>query len=145
MNWGKKILFVYLIFVAGIVFMVIKSMNQNQDLVTNQYYEQELKFQQKIDQTKRTDSLLKPVTVDCHHDTIKVKFSDSIQTQSLKGSILVYCPNDEKKDLKKEFTSVEENRTISIPYFTKGFRRIKINWTLNQQSYYKEIDLFIKD
>lgn len=145
MNWGKKIVFVYFIFVAGIVFMVVKSMNQNQDLVTNQYYEQELTFQQKIDQSKRTDSLVNPVSIYYHHDTIKVNFSDSIPVLSLKGTILVYCPNDENKDVSKDFNSVDENRTILIPYFTKGFRRIKISWTVNQQSYYKELDLFIND
>ena len=46
MNWGYKILTVYIIFIAGILFLVFKSSNQNQDLVTKDYYEQELKYQQ---------------------------------------------------------------------------------------------------
>ena len=34
MNWGYKILFVYLAFAAGIAFLAIKSMNEKMDLVT---------------------------------------------------------------------------------------------------------------
>ena len=51
MNWGYKILMVYVIFIAGILLLVFKSSSQNQDLVTEDYYEQELKYQQKIDET----------------------------------------------------------------------------------------------
>ena len=49
MNWGYKILLVFAVFVAGILFLVYKSSNQKMDLVTTDYYEKELKYQQKID------------------------------------------------------------------------------------------------
>lgn len=57
MNWGYKILTVYIIFVAGILFLVFKSSFQKQDLVVHDYYEQELKFQQRIDETERANAL----------------------------------------------------------------------------------------
>ena len=43
MNWGYKIVLVYIVFITGIVTLVYKSSAQNQDLVVNDYYEQELK------------------------------------------------------------------------------------------------------
>ena len=57
MNWGYKILTVYIIFIAGILLLVFKSSTQNQDLVTKDYYEQELKYQQVIDATERANAL----------------------------------------------------------------------------------------
>ena len=45
MNWGYKIILVYVLFVAGIVFLVVRSSMENTDLVTSDYYEKELKYQ----------------------------------------------------------------------------------------------------
>ena len=43
MSWGTKILIVFILFVGGILFMVIKSSIQKTDLVTTDYYAKELK------------------------------------------------------------------------------------------------------
>ena len=145
MNWGKKILFIYLAFVAGIVFMVIKAMNQNQDLVTNEYYEQELKYQQRIDESKRTDSIANSVTLLYKNDVLEILFSDFYSENEIKGDVLIYCPNDEKKDVKKEFSLAKGNLSLAIPYHYVGFRHIKINWIANGKAYYKEQDLFINN
>ena len=45
MNWGYKIMLAYVVFIAGILFLVFKSSSQKVELVTENYYEQELKFQ----------------------------------------------------------------------------------------------------
>ena len=145
MNWGKKILFVYLAFVVGIVFMVLKAMNQNQDLVTNEYYEQELLYQQKIDETNRTYKITIPVVVNYKKDTVDVVFSEYFSGNEIKGDVLIYCPDDEKKDMKKEFTLPKGSFILEVPYHYVGFRHIKINWNANGKSYYKELDLFIND
>ena len=39
----------YAVFVAGIVFLVVKASSQKFDLVTKDYYEQELQYQNVID------------------------------------------------------------------------------------------------
>jgi hypothetical protein len=57
MNWGYKILFVYAIFITGILFMVFKSATQKMDLVTPDYYAKELKYQEKIDESNRVNAL----------------------------------------------------------------------------------------
>ena len=63
MNWGYKILMVYILFVAGIMVMVFMSSTQNTDLVTTDYYEKELVYQQKIDQISRTSALSAKVAI----------------------------------------------------------------------------------
>ena len=56
-NWGYKITVFYLVFIAGIMYLVIQSSRQKMDLVTTDYYAQELKYQDKIDQSKRAGEL----------------------------------------------------------------------------------------
>ena len=56
-SWGYKIAGAYLLFVAGIMFLVYKANNETYDLVTENYYEEELKFQNVIDKKQRASSL----------------------------------------------------------------------------------------
>ncbi len=44
-SWGHKILFTYLAFVAGMMGMVYLTTKQNRDLVSDNYYADELAFQ----------------------------------------------------------------------------------------------------
>ena len=50
-NWGYKILFVYLSFAGGILYLVYRTSLENRDLVSDNYYEEELAYQKVIDQS----------------------------------------------------------------------------------------------
>ena len=52
-NWGKGIVLVYACFVVGMLYLVFQSKQQKIDLVVDDYYQQELKFQQQIDASNR--------------------------------------------------------------------------------------------
>ena len=43
MNWGHKIIIVFVVFAAGILTLVTKSMRTRVDMVTPDYYGEELK------------------------------------------------------------------------------------------------------
>ncbi len=60
-NWGYKIVLVYSVFVAGILYLVVQSSRQQMDLVTDDYYAQEIRYQEKIDQSKRASALSEPI------------------------------------------------------------------------------------
>ena len=57
MNWGTKITLVYVGFVMLIVSLVFISATNKSELVAADYYEQELKFQDRIDAVKNEQEL----------------------------------------------------------------------------------------
>ena len=105
MNWGYKILFVYLAFVVGIMYMVFRSSTQKSDLVTKDYYAQELKYQQKIDEAKRASDLPEKISYELQADKIIVRFPKFFNGTKLNGTILLYCPADKTRDIKQSFVS----------------------------------------
>ena len=143
MNWGKKILFFYLLFVAGIAFLVVKSMSQNEDLVTDDYYKQELKFQDKIDQSERTRQLKDSVKIITSNDNLTIKFPDDFKGHGIKGNIHVYCPNDEKLDKIQNFNIEDDNLNVEVSYPYHGLRTLKIEWEVDALSYYNEQKIFL--
>ncbi|MBU6159043.1 MAG: FixH family protein [Bacteroidetes bacterium] len=143
MSWGKKIISGYLLFVIGILFLVVMSMRQSQDLVTKDYYDQELVYQDRLDEINRADSIENAVTIDYANQAVSIQFADTFKNARLTGNVWIYCPDDATKDLKKAFSLTAGNTLLLIPCKTVGFRRVKVSWQSSGISYYKEKDLFI--
>ena len=143
MNWGYKIIIVYIVFVAGILLLVFKSSVQNQDLVAIDYYEQELRYQQKIDETERANALPGTVRYELTKDAVIIYFPQEMKGNTLTADILLYAPADKRRDFQKKM--VTENAVISfpLPRQNKGLHKLKITWEVNGTTYYYEHKIMI--
>ena len=143
MNWGYKILAVYLIFIGGILFLVFKSSIQNQDLVSPDYYEQELKYQQKIDQTERANALSSQLNYEVSDNNIMVRFPQEMKTAMIKAHVLLYCTADKSKDQEYNLSTENGELQIAIPKLNKGLHELRITWNVNNLSYYYQHKIMI--
>ncbi len=143
MNWGRKILIIYIVFVLGIVFMVYKASTQNADLVTTDYYAKELKYQEKIDEVKRVSALSAPVEYSIKDNALTIQFPKDFAGKQLAGEAVLYCPSDEKKDMKKNFTIKDEPLQMQIPAGNKGLYELHLSWQDGGVTYYFEKKIII--
>ena len=143
MNWGRKILIVYIVFVLGIGFMVYKASTQNDDLVTTDYYAKELKYQEKIDEVKRVSALSAPVEYTIKDNALTIQFPTDFAGRQLTGEAVLYCPSDERKDVKKNFTLKDEPLQIEIPAGSKGLYELHLSWKDGAITYYFEKKIVI--
>jgi nitrogen fixation protein FixH len=143
MNWGTKILIVYIAFVLGIIFMVYKSSTQNTDLVTTDYYTKELKYQDKIDEGKRVAALSDSVAYSIKNNALTIQFPKDFAGRQLAGEALLYCPSDENKDLKKSFKLKDESLQMQIPAGRKGLFELHLSWQDGSVTYYIEKKIII--
>lgn len=138
MNWGHKIIVVYVVFVAGMIFLVVKSSQQNKDLVTEDYYAKELVYQQKIDQSKRVAALTAPVAIQVINHELTIHFPKDFAAKKITGDAVLYCPSDERKDRSQAFTLTDEQLSIPLPESYKGLFYVKLNWEADGVTYYYE-------
>ena len=143
MNWGYKILVVYGIFVLGIMFMVFKSSSQKMDLVTSDYYGKELKYQQIIDQTGRANELSEQVRYEIKDNVLQVFFPKDFAGKTVSGSVELYYPADENKDVKKDFSLQDTTFSMVISSANKGLHELHISWKADGKDYYFEKKIFI--
>lgn len=136
MNWGYKILVVYVVFVAGILFMVFKSSGEKTDLVTSDYYAQELKFQDKIDQEKHTQALSGPIRYELRGEQLVVYFPTDFRGKKITGTITIYCPADQNLDVQKGFMVTDSPVTIGIPSGIINAFELQIDWQAEGVDYY---------
>jgi nitrogen fixation protein FixH len=143
MSWGYKILLVYGIFVAGILFMVVKSSSQKIDLVTTDYYAKELKYQEKIDEAGRTNALSESLQYTVKDNLLQVHFPKDFAGKKISGIAELYCPSNEDRDVKTAFTIRDTALQMVIPAMNKGQYELHISWQVAGVSYYFEKKIFL--
>ena len=143
MNWGYKILIVYLIFVMGMLFLVYKSSTQKMDLVTTDYYGKELKFQEQIDETKRADALSESVRYEIKSNQLLIKFPKDFSGKKIIGTVELYCPSDENKDVKQNISLQDTLLMMTITSANKGLHELHIWWSVDSVKYYFEKKIII--
>lgn len=140
-NWGYKILLVYAIFVGGIMFMVFLSSRESKDLVTENYYAEELKYQKVIDQSSNTASLSSPIEVIQEDDHLNLVFPNEFADASVGGNWLLYFAADIKQDHTGTFQLSKGKASIQLPQSIKGFYKLKLTWNAMGKDYYFEKDI----
>jgi len=138
LSWGYKIMFVYIAFVIGMGFLVYKASSQKFDLVTKDYYNQELKYQQVIDQAANSSKLSAPVTVERNEGELKIRFPSEMQGKKKLVDFYLYYAADAKRDFRRSFELNENELVQALPVGMKGMYELKLSWETEGEKYYFE-------
>src|SRR5215471_10819356 len=144
MNWGHKLTIVFVGFAALIGTMVYKCTQQKFDLVSDDYYNQELKYQDKIDGSKAA-SEISPVKISQTASDVIIQMPQELKGLSLKGDVWLYCANKAANDVKLPL-SLDANGIMEInkSHIAGSRYTAKITWSGGGTNYYKELALIIK-
>ena len=138
MNWGNKIILAFLLFAGLIITLVYKSMHTKYDLVSKNYYQDELRFQEKIDGAANAGKLTK-VIVRQDKESLVIILPVEMKGTKVQGEAWFYCTTDADKD-QKIILDPDENGEQRIPKntFQKGSYELKLNWQTPANKYYTE-------
>ncbi len=138
-SWGIKIAGLYVGFVILILSLVSMAMRQNVDLVSKDYYEQELNYQDKIDKTNRSRSLKEPLSWEVKQGVLALKFPEQFKGQKINGSIYFFRPSDAAMDkIIAMPTDTSSVRNISTNKLKKGLYKMQVSWEVDKEEYYNE-------
>ncbi len=142
-NWGARVAILYIGFVLLILFLVVKSFQVDVDLVTEDYYEQELKFQEIINKKANANKLTIGLTYVLEGK--KISFSFPKDQENIKGHIKIYRPSNKNFDRLFKIELDEENVIIlELDNSPSGLYKMKIDWESNSIGYYVEKDIYLK-
>lgn len=139
LNWGHKLILVFIAFGTMMSFMVYRSIKTNYDLVSPEYYKDEIAYQQVIDGSSRANQLSGSVSVRQAGSVIIIRFPGEMKHTRLRGNALFYCTADARRD-KKIILDVnpEAIQEIDSRQFTPGNYTLKLSWSSHDQYYYSE-------
>lgn len=143
-SWGTGIVIAIVVFMAITVVTVIFMMNQDVDLVSEDYYEKGIKYQQQIDKENRSQNLKENVRMEWTGNMFEISFPEEYDNQLITGEILFYRPSDAKKDFKLPLSLTDRNQVIPVNGLQKGLWRVQLNWSLNNKdNYYSETSFIL--
>jgi hypothetical protein len=145
MNWGNKLILVFVAFGAFMSFMVYKCMQSPISLVSAEYYKDELNYQQVIDGNKSAGKLSADVALTQDENAVKLQLPIEMKDQSPQGSVWFYCVSSSSNDHKfKLQTADAASQRFALDDFSKGRYIVKIEWQAQGTSYYAEKEITIQ-
>jgi len=146
MNWGWKIFIMTAGFVLLVLFMVFMAMRQDFHLVSDDYYDKEIKYQGEIDNIKNARNLKDGLKIEYLLREGKVKFTYPPEHKnSIKGSIYFFRPSDSSLDTFFPIHSGQDGtQLISVSSLKKGLWQVKVNWNYGSQEFQEEKNLTIQ-
>lgn len=137
-SWGTGIVIGIIVFVVITVTMTVIFMTQDVSLVSDNYYEKSLSYQDEIDKQSRTKLLDEQVKINFNGEIITISVPSNYISKDISGEIFFYRPSNPKLDFALPLQLVEGSQIILAKRLEKGFWRIKLNWTMDGNGYYNE-------
>ena len=140
-NWGYGIMVLYISFALAILFLVYKCTQHPVDLVSPDYYDKEIKFQQQYDKEQNATALSTPLqlNVNAENKTVELNFPTAANSTVLKGSIYFMRPDNSADDKTIAISAYDaHNQTIDYSNWKKGLYRVEVNWNDGVKDYYKQ-------
>lgn len=139
-NWGVFAFSLFGVFVVFMLGMVYFATKQNNELVTENYYEKELEFKEILVKKEHSALLLEQVTYQADLKSFNIVFPTEITTP-ISGNIVFYKPSDLKADKSFPLEVKNNAQTFQFSAFEKGMYHVKIDWKANDIEYYHELTL----
>lgn len=130
---------------AAVTFVIFCQRHQV-DLVTSDYYEQEVRYQDQLDRAHRAASLQAPATIAYDNSTKRITISlpSGHLGMNVKGWIQLYRPSaaglDQKLPLQLDATGIQ---AIDASQLTSGLWHVRISWNANGADYYCDEKLVV--
>ncbi|MDF1677056.1 MAG: FixH family protein [Vicingaceae bacterium] len=143
MNWGYRIVLAFVLFMTFIISMVVYVSSKGADLVAEDYYMQEVNYQDIIDAKSNSVGLKDQLKITQDAQKVVVFFPKEV-AQNIEGTIHFYHPQHTDKDVVKPITLNEgRNQSIYKMGLTKGNYVVKLLWKEGDKSYYIEKSCFV--
>jgi hypothetical protein len=139
MNWGLRIIILYATFVVFMVILVGMSVQQDFDLVSKDYYNEEIEYQTRIDKIANAQKLATPLQIQLNNETEQLHIQYPADLENISGKIQLYRPTDSKKDVIVAVKPAEDHtQQINMAALQKGLWRVKVEWSAAGKEYYNE-------
>lgn len=144
LNWGTGIVISIIIFMAISLVMLFIFMNQKVDLVTDNYYEKTLVYQNQIDEAERSAQFDKEIQMEYSDYRLKLVFPFAGTNKIANGVIYFYRPSNSMKDFKTILNFDEKGEQVfDVSKIDPGYWKLQMKWFMNNESFSAERTLMI--
>src|SRR5262249_12988496 len=136
--WPIGVAMTLIVFFGGTIGLVVLASTQRSDLVAANYYEDEVRFQNQIDRSKRTQRLPGHASVDYRESSGQLAIMLPVAgANSPQGTVQLYRPSAAGLDRQFEIqTDTSGTQLIDVHELKAGLWKVKITWSAGGEDFY---------
>ena len=137
MNWGKWIIVSFVLFALFIGVLVTVCLREDISLVSKNYYQEELNYQQQIERMNNANELVNKPSIAVKGVFLSVQFDQFNNLEQ--GELKLFRPSDEHFDRKYVLSASPEGmQHFDIRALAKGMYHARMTWTMQGKEYFIE-------
>ncbi len=143
LHWGHGLAIALGCFILFILFLIFifPIGKQNADMISNNYYEEELEYQKIIDAKDNAAKLEQLPAYKATSEGMLITFPENIKTDENKVNFILFRTDDSNLDVKKEIVLQHNLFLIPKKVISKGSYTLKLKWTQNKKPYQIDYDI----
>ena len=142
MNFGNWIVVSFVLFAAFIGTLVVVCLREDISLVSKDYYQEELAYEDQIQRLNNVAALKEKPVIRVVDRMVQVEFS---QFKTIEHAELeIFCPSNASMDRKFLVKSSDQPvQFFQLDPLQKGMHRAKLLWEMNGKEFYLEEVIYI--
>jgi hypothetical protein len=145
--WPASIIAFFVIALCGLAAFIAFCVMHPTDLVTQDYYEQELRYQVQIDRTTRARAIdaLASVTYDRPAKRITILLPLAENGVKISGNIHLYRPSEAALDRHVQLNlDTQGVQVLDASDLRRGLWKVKVQWKCGDEEYYLDRQLKVE-
>lgn len=148
-RWPYAIIAAFVLFAGFIGYMVRQAMRTSVDLVSPDYYAQELQHQQRMSAVARTAALpagAVAIGYDAAARTVALQLTAALARQQPSGQLQFFRPSDQALDFSVPLQPDAQGRQrLSTARLKPGYWRLRLDFEAAGQAYFVEKSIVVAD
>ena len=143
--WPLGIILTFVVFISGTVGLVVMACMHSSELVNANYYDQEIKYQSRIDSETRAQQLGAKIAYDAAAKHIVISLPATHGASQATGQIQLYRPA--AAGLDKEFKlepAANGIQTLDTSGLQPGLWKIRVSWNSEGRDYFLDRKIIIR-
>jgi hypothetical protein len=137
MNFGKWITVSFIIFAGFIATLVTVCVRQDIPLVTKEYYQEELAYQEQIGRIENAQSLTTKPVITIENKHVKIEYVNLREVE--KGKLKLFRPSNADLDQQFDLKATEGNaHEFNLENAVPGLYKARFTWEQQGKEYFVE-------
>jgi len=134
-NWGMALIIFFIIFFVWVFSFVFFAMRQNNDLVTDDYYQKGSKYTDQININQRSLAYQDSIQISTTGNQVQISLSKGLVKSADSVQVYFFRSSDKTKDLRLGFKDSESPFLIDKTQLMHGRYQVYLSWRLKNENY----------
>lgn len=143
-NWAFGITLVVLAFVVFILDLVYRCSCERVDLVSEKYYENELRYEERIGSVRNVSESGNRIAMEMNGRVLNIGYPVAMACSNISGTISFFRPDDSRLDFDvKVDPSSDNTQSVSLASLKRGKWKVQVTWRSKEMPFYQEQEIWL--